>query len=237
LAIGGLATQQLGVIGHDDVDRARETILASSNGPGGAVIRIPALSQISDTGGRHGGRIWELADARPTGLSGKCSLATSKLSVVEGGGVDWVRSLTLAAGIGPRRAVIGVPYGSASARDASEDGGAFSARLTIIVLSAALGERAAPQLIAIGLVNTARHAPISRVIRMPHGGGIFRTPWREQLAHDLVGLVVDDDDGIVLDYVGVIVAIDVRERSFFGFILVIVGRRRLLVADESAPYQ
>ena len=55
-------------------------------------------------------------------------------------------------------------------------------------------------MITVGLVNTAGHAPIPSVIRMPQGGCIFGAPGREQLAFALVRLslmvamgVLDDD--------------------------------------------
>ncbi len=209
-AIGGLAALQLGFVKLDGIVGTREGILATGNAPRGAVIGIPICPGITGDSGFRGGRTCKRAKARPAGLSGICSLAAGELSIIEGGGIDWVRSLTLAPGRGPRRAVIGVPFGSAGSRGGGDDGGAIPARLTTIVLGATRRLGVKPNLIAVGLVNTARHAPAPGIIGMPQGGGAGSAPGREQLALALLGLVVDGGDG--------------------GF-----GRR--LVADETAQSQ
>ncbi len=196
IRVGTLAAGQLTAIENVCMTWIGDGILAPSNGPCCAVIGVPLPTHAPCGDWGHGGTVGEPINARPTGLVGVCSLAASELSIKESGGVDRVRGVAPAAANGPRRAIIGVPFGSARSRRGGDDGGAISARLTSIVPRATFLLSGKPNLIAVGLVNTARHAPTPGVIGMPQGGGIFDAPGREQLARSLlVRLIIDGGDG------------------------------------------
>ncbi len=136
-------------------------------------------------------RTGESFDARAACLSPIGTLAACDLSLEEHGGVIRIRPLTLAASIGPRRAIIGVPLRCGGCAAALAAG---AARPTSFGTLAALLVGGIARRVAGGHENTACSTPSGLVVGMPLGGGIMFAPGGEELALALVGLAVDDGD-------------------------------------------
>jgi len=100
------------------IERKGHLVLAAGVGPGGLVVGIPEAGQSTRKRGRGRGRTLKLAEALPRRLSSVSSLAAIELGFVGGSivRVKGQRQGVEAAGIGPRRVVIGVPEGGEPAR-------------------------------------------------------------------------------------------------------------------------
>jgi len=203
-----LAARQLTAEENGCIGWIWSSILAAGIGPRCCVICIPLPTYTSYGDWGHGGRIGEPANARAAGLSAKGTLAALKLTVEENSGVVRIWPVTLATGIGPRRAIFGVPLSCGGFPAAG------TACLTSIGTLAALLLGVVARRVAVGRENTACSTPRGVVVGMPQGGGIISAPGGEELALTLVRLAVDDGDG------------------GFGFFATLVGRR--LVPDETA---
>jgi hypothetical protein len=93
------------------VVRVGEGVLAPSDRPRHSVVRVPLTADAPGGDGGHGGGVGETGEAGAARLPSIGGLAAVELVVKEGGGVAGVRKGALAAGVGPRRCVIGVPLG------------------------------------------------------------------------------------------------------------------------------
>ena len=156
----------------------RYCVHATSIGPWGRIISIPATSLACNSGGRLGsgcngcgcnrwlrcGRAWKSHNACITCLSSESTLAALQLSGIEHSGVVWMRYCVHATSIGPWGRVIGIELAIVGVCRGSCRGAAGASSLNTKVDGTTHRLIGVAGGIAVCHLNAARFGPRLRVV-------------------------------------------------------------------------